>query len=142
MNASDAGLALIQDFEGLRLTTYRDSVGVLTIGWGHTGPDVVQGMAIDRAEAERLLRDDLHDAERAIQRLVTVPLKQHQFDALVSFTFNLGSGNLQGSTLLRKLNAKDYTGAGSEFSRWNKAGGRVLSGLIRRRAAERALFIG
>ncbi|WP_137887191.1 lysozyme [Pseudomonas sp. 2FE] len=77
MNTSDAGLALIQDFEGLRQTAYRDSVGVLTIGWGHTGPDVVQGMTIDRAEAERLLRDDLHDAERAIQRLKVLSLIPH-----------------------------------------------------------------
>ncbi|MCY1340603.1 Lysozyme RrrD [compost metagenome] len=141
MRTSDTGLALIQDFEGLRLTAYRDSVGVLTIGYGHTGADVTSGLTIDRAEAERLLRDDLHDAEKAIGTLVRVPLSQGQFDALASFVFNLGSGNLQCSTLLRKLNAKDYAGAADEFPRWNKAGGKVLAGLTRRRAAERALFL-
>ncbi|MBD1601973.1 lysozyme [Pseudomonas typographi] len=141
MVTSDKGVALIQAFEGLRLSAYRDSVGVVTIGWGHTGPDIRMGMKIDRAEAERLLCDDLHDFERDVSRLVQVPLSQNQFDALVCFSFNVGSGNLAGSTLLKKLNAEDYAGAAAQFLRWDKAGGVTLPGLTRRRAAERELFL-
>jgi lysozyme len=141
MRTSDAGVALVQGYEGLRLTAYRDSVGVLTIGYGHTGADVKQGMTITRDEAERLLRDDLHDAETAVEKAVRVPMTQGQFDALVSFVFNLGAGRLQTSTLLRKLNDRNYIGAADEFPRWNKAGGKVLAGLTARRGAERALFL-
>ncbi|WP_330114087.1 lysozyme [Pseudomonas sp. JS3066] len=141
MRTSDAGVALVQGYEGLRLTAYRDSVGVLTIGYGHTGADVKQGMTITRDEAERLLRDDLHDAESAVEKAVRVPMTQGQFDALVSFVFNLGAGRLQTSTLLRKLNDRNYIGAADEFPRWNKAGGKVLAGLTARRGAERALFL-
>ncbi len=141
MRTSDAGVALVQGYEGLRLTAYRDSVGVLTIGYGHTGADVKQGMTITRDEAERLLRDDLHDAETAVEKAVRVPMTQGQFDALVSFVFNLGAGRLQTSTLLRKLNDRNYIGAADEFPRWNKAGGEVLAGLTARRGAERALFL-
>lgn len=141
MRTSEAGIALIQGYEGLRLSAYRDSVGVLTIGYGHTGADVKQGMTITRDEAERLLRDDLHDAESAVEKAVRVPMTQGQFDALVSFVFNLGAGRLQTSTLLRKLNDRNYIGAADEFPRWNKAGGKVLAGLTARRGAERALFL-
>lgn len=141
MRTSKAGIELIQEFEGLRLTAYLDSVGVLTIGWGHTGGDVKKGMVISRPEALRLLINDLKVAERSIEAQVRVPLTQNQFDALVSFVFNLGSGNLQRSTLLRKLNSKDYAGAADEFPKWNKAGGKELAGLTRRRNAERDLFL-
>lgn len=141
MNTSDKGVAQIQDFEGLRLATYKDAVGIPTVGWGHTGPDVKMGVTITRAEAERLLREDLHDFERAVSRVVRVGLNQNQFDALVCFSFNVGAKALENSTLLKKLNAGDYAGAAEQFLRWNKASGQVLPGLTRRRAAERALFL-
>lgn len=144
MKIGTAGLDLIKSFEGLRLKAYRDSVGVWTIGWGHTST-ARPGMQITEEHAEELLRADLADAERAVTRQITVPLTQNQFDALVSFTFNLGSGALSKSTLRRLLNAEDYKGAADQFPRWNK--GRVngalvvLKGLTRRRVAERKLFL-
>jgi lysozyme len=129
------------NFEGLRLTAYQDSVGVWTIGWGHTGPDVRPGLTITRAQAESLLRQDLGRFERGVAGLVKVPLSSNQFSALVSFSFNVGLGALGSSTLLRVLNQGNYTGAADQFSVWNKAGGKTLEGLVRRRAAERALFL-
>ena len=140
MKTSDAGIDLIKHFEGLRLHAYQDSVGVWTIGVGHTRT-AKPGMVITEDEAVNLLRGDLADAESAVNRLVMVPLDQGEFDALVSFVFNLGSGNFGKSTLLKKLNHGDRIGASDEFKRWNRAGGKVLSGLTRRRAAERALFL-
>lgn len=117
-----------------------------TIGYGHTaaaGPPVpAAGLTITPAEADAILGRDLARFEAAVTRLVTVALSQHEFDALVSFTFNVGEGALGRSTLLRKLNAGDGSGAAAEFGRWNKAGGRVLAGLTRRRAEERAMFTG
>lgn len=138
---SPAGVRLIQEFEGLRLNPYLCPAGVLTVGYGHTGADVVAGKAITPAEAEALLRADLGRFERAVSRLVLVPLNQDQFDALVSFAFNLGEGALASSTLLRMLNAGDYAGAAAQFGRWTLANGASLPGLVRRRAAERALFL-
>lgn len=140
MNISDAGIELIKKFEGCRLTAYLDSVGILTIGYGHTGSLVVKGLVISQAEADELLRTDVQIAERCIDAAVTVPLTQAEFDALCSFVFNLGCGAFKGSTLLKKLNASDYDGAGEEFKRWDKAGGEVLAGLTRRRFAEAELF--
>ncbi len=140
MKTSPAGIALITHFEGLRLIAYQDSVGVWTIGYGHTGPDVKPGLTITRQNAETLLANDLTRFEHGVQRLVTVPLNQNQFDALVSFSYNLGLGSLQQSTLLKKLNAGDYPGAAAQFPRWNKAGGKVLPGLVARREAEATLF--
>lgn len=144
MRTSDAGRAFIGRHEGLRLAAYRDAAGVWTIGYGHTAaagpPSPAAGMTIDAAEADAILSRDLARFEAAVGRLVAVPLTQGQFDALVSFTFNVGEGALARSTLLKKLNAGDAAGAASEFGRWNKAGGRVLAGLTRRRAEERALF--
>lgn len=139
MRISDKGIALIKSFEGLRLQAYQDSVGVWTIGYGHT-KDVHEGMAINEAEAEQLLRNDLMDFEAGVEGIID-KATQGQFDALVSFAFNLGIGALRGSTLLRKHNAGDYKGAAGEFLRWNKAGGRVLAGLSRRRAAESAMYL-
>lgn len=139
MKTSDRGLALIREFEGLRLTAYQDAVGVWTIGYGTTR-GVKKGQKITDAQAEELLREDVARFEPEVLRLVKVPLSQSQFDALVSFAYNLGSKNLGGSTLLRMLNAGDYKGAAGQFERWNKAGGKVLAGLTRRRAAERKLF--
>jgi lysozyme len=139
---SAEGLALIKRFEGLRLTAYYDSVGVLTIGYGSTGTHVSEGMTISEEEAEALLKKDLDRFEKGVASLVTVHLTDNQFAALVAFSFNVGLGNLKSSTLLKKLNAGDYAGASAEFPRWNKAGGVVLLGLTRRRNAEKDLFLG
>ena len=139
MQISSAGLDLIKQFEGLYLKAYRCPAGVPTIGYGHTA-GVAMGQTITQQQADDYLRRDVRQFERAVARQVRVPLAQGQFDALVSFTFNLGEGALAQSTLLRLLNSGDYAGAAAQFERWNKAGGRVLPGLVRRRAAERALF--
>lgn len=141
MNISANGVKLIQQFEGLRLKAHQDAVGVWTIGYGHTGPDVTPGLVISQAQADALLARDLSRFEAGVTRLAAVPLNQNQFDALVSFSYNLGLGSLQNSTLLRLLNQRDYAGAAAQFPRWNKAGGKVLPGLTRRRAAEQALFL-
>ncbi|CAM7035717.1 lysozyme [Enterobacter hormaechei] len=145
MQTSDKGIALIKEFEGCKLTAYQDSVGVWTIGYGWTQPvdgkPIRAGMTIKQETAERLLKTGLVSYEGDVSRLVKVGLTQEQFDALVSFTYNLGARSLSTSTLLRKLNAGDYAGAADEFLRWNKAGGKVLNGLTRRREAERALFL-
>ncbi|HEO9917528.1 phage lysozyme family protein [Enterobacter roggenkampii] len=145
MQTSDKGIALIKQFEGCKLTAYQDSVGVWTIGYGWTKPvdgkPIRAGMTINQETAERLLKTGLVSYESDVSRLVKVGLTQGQFDALVSFTYNLGARSLSTSTLLRKLNAGDYAGAADEFLRWNKAGGKVLNGLTRRREAERALFL-
>ncbi|HDX4060216.1 TPA: lysozyme [Citrobacter freundii] len=145
MQTSDKGIALIKEFEGCKLTAYQDSVGVWTIGYGWTQPvdgkPIRAGMTIKQETAERLLKTGLVRYESDVSRLVKVGLTQGQFDALVSFTYNLGSRALSTSTLLRKLNCGDYTGSADEFLRWNKAGGKVLNGLTRRREAERALFL-
>lgn len=145
MQTSDKGIALIKEFEGCKLTAYQDSVGVWTIGYVWTQPvdgkPIRAGMTINQETAERLLKTGLVSYESDVSRLVKVGLTQGQFDALVSFTYNLGARSLSTSTLLRKLNAGDYAGAADEFLRWNKAGGKVLNGLTRRREAERALFL-
>jgi lysozyme len=139
MDVSAAGIDLIKQFEGFRANAYQDSVGVWTIGWGHTS-GARPGQTISRETATSLLRGDLQWAVSAVNRLVKVRLAQPQFDALVSFVFNLGEGNFAKSTLLRRLNAGDFAGAADQFAVWNKAGGRVLPGLTRRRSAEAALF--
>ncbi|ENR4993248.1 lysozyme [Enterobacter roggenkampii] len=145
MQTSDKGIALIKQFEGCKLTAYQDSVGVWTIGYGWTKPvdgkPIRAGMTIKQETAERLLKTGLVSYENDVSRLVKVDLTQGQFDALVSFTYNLGARSLSTSTLLRKLSGGDYAGAADEFLRWNKAGGKVLNGLTRRREAERALFL-
>ncbi|HDC4771328.1 TPA: lysozyme [Enterobacter cloacae] len=145
MQTSEKGIALIKEFEGCKLTAYQDSVGVWTIGYGWTQPvdgkPIRAGMTIKQETAERLLKTGLVSYESDVSRLVKVGLTQGQFDALVSFTYNLGARSLSTSTLLRKLNAGDYAGAADEFLRWNKAGGKVMNGLTRRREAERALFL-
>ena len=138
---SPTGRAMIASFEGLRLTAYQDIVGVWTIGYGHTGPDVKPGLAITRQQADQLLVNDLARFERGVNALVTVRLNQNQFDALVSFSYNLGLSSLQGSTLLRLLNAGNFQAAADQFLRWNRAGGKEVAGLTRRRAEERKLFM-
>ena len=136
------GLELITTFEGFSPTSYMCAGGYLTIGYGHV---IKEGEAfpsgITEEEARTLLRKDVHIAERVVLQLICVPLSDGQFDALVSFTFNLGSGALQRSTLRQKLNRSDYGRAANEFGRWTFAGGRKLPGLIRRRAAERQRFL-
>lgn len=134
-------IEIIKRYEGLRLKTYKCPAGVLTIGYGHT-KTAKQGQVITEDYAVELLRLDIADAERAVNKYVKAPINQNQFDALSSFVFNLGSGNFRSSTLLKKLNARDYLGAANEFKRWNKAGGKVLNGLVRRRESEANLFIG
>lgn len=141
MKTSTNGVNLIQQFEGLRLQAYQDSVGIWTIGYGHTGADVKPGLKISQDQATSLLEKDLARFEAGVNKLVSVPLTQNQFDALVSFSYNLGIGSLQSSTLLKLLNAKNYQGAAEQFPRWNKAGGDVLAGLTKRRLAEQGLFL-
>lgn len=139
------GIELIKEFEGCRLTAYKCPAGVWTIGYGHTGAvdgkPVSAGMTITAAKATQLLKSDLAKFEAAVNSYVTAPITQNMFDALVSFAYNCGAGALKGSTLLKKLNAKDYEGAAAEFPKWNKAGGKVLNGLVRRRERERKLFM-
>jgi lysozyme len=139
MTYSEDGLHLTEQFEGCKLDAYQDSVGVATIGYGHTR-NVTMGMTCTQEQAEQWLQEDIQSAADAANRLVTVELTQQEFDALVDFTFNLGAGNLQSSTLLRLLNSGDYTGAAAEFQKWDKAGGQVLAGLLRRRQAEADMF--
>ena len=141
MRTSENGLALIRQAEGLRLRAYKCPAGVWTIGYGTTA-GVKEGQVITKERAEELLREDVKRFEDQVLRLVKVPLTQGQLDALVSFTYNLGAANLGNSTLLRLLNAGDYKGAAAQFDRWTKAGGKELPGLVKRRAAERALFEG
>ena len=160
---NQAGLNLIKSFEGIldgdpstvNLDPYIDPVGIWTIGWGHAisvGGSFLRGeqnrkqaqalypVGLTMDQAEALLRADLLDTCRDVEAAVTVPLTDNQFAALVSFTFNLGVGNLKKSTLLRLVNAGDFAGAAQEFKKWNRAGGKVLLGLTRRREAEATLF--
>jgi len=139
MNISQEGLALIKKFEGCRLKAYRCSANVLTIGYGHTG-GVKEDDNISQPEADELLKEDIAKFEEYVNDNVIVELKQYQFDALVAWTFNLGPGNLRESTMLKKLNDADYASVPFEMRRWNKAGGKTLDGLIRRRQAEGLLF--
>ncbi|TBL46386.1 lysozyme [Obesumbacterium proteus] len=145
MRASENGINLIKQFEGCRLTAYQDSVGVWTIGYGWTQPvdgkPVGKGMTITQQKADDLLKQGVVQYEAGVHGLVTVQLNQNQYDALVDFAYNLGVNALKGSTLLKKLNAGDYSGAANEFTKWNKAGGKELAGLTRRREAEKSLFL-
>lgn len=138
---SEAGQALIRKFEGCRLTAYRDIGGVLTIGFGHTGPEVVEGLTWTPAEAEAAFQQDLRTAERAVMELVRVPISTGTHASLASFVFNLGRERLAKSTLLRLLNQGSYMGAAKELARWVYVDQRVCQGLVRRRAAERNLWL-
>jgi lysozyme len=139
MKTSPRAIALLKEHEGLRLTAYLCPANVWTIGWGHTRR-VYPGQRITEEEAEAMLAADLIEAERCVRMNVSVPLNQNQFDALVSFVFNLGCPALRRSTLLRHLNAGDHDKASQQFPRWVHGGGRKLPGLVRRRAAEKNLF--
>lgn len=136
---NDEGIELIKHFEGFSPDRYICAAGMPTIGYGHTGAGVQLG-TITEQQGEELLRSDLRQAERAVLRLINVPLTDNQYAALVSFVFNLGAGALQRSTLRSKLNRGEYEAAALEFHKWVYAGGRKLKGLVRRRAAEAELF--
>lgn len=140
MKISDEGLELIRQYEGFRAEAYRCPAGVWTIGYGHTGPEVRKGMKVDTAKAVELLKQDVAGAEHAVVR-EALCLNQHQFDALVSFVFNVGAGNFRNSRLLQVVRANPASPeVAREMARWNKAGGVVLPGLIRRREAEIRLY--
>jgi lysozyme len=135
---------LIKSYEGLRLNAYQDSVGVWTIGYGHTSaagnPAVTSGMKITNQQAEDMLRSDLRKYQAYVEAVVRVPVNDNQYGAMVSLCYNIGPGNFAKSTLVKKVNASDWRGAAEQFGVWNKAGGKVLAGLVRRRSAEAALF--
>ena len=140
---SQAGIDLIKEFEGCVLEAYVDAVGVLTIGYGHTGSDVKPGMTITEAEAEALLKEDLERFEQAVSHLIKVPFNQNEFDATVSFTFNCGAGALDSSTFKRRINAGEHksTCFREEFPKWVNGSNGPLPGLVRRRDAEVALAV-
>ena len=143
-HVSTAGINLICGFEGLKLKAYDDGVGVWTIGFGTTiypnGIKVKKGDTCTTEQAKAYMAHDLKKFESAVNSAVTVPINQNQFDALVSLTYNIGTGAFKESTLLKKLNAGDCRGASAQFVVWNKGGGKVMQGLVNRRAVERELF--
>jgi len=147
MVISPAGIALIKKWEGWYPKAYKDPVGVWTIGWGTTGAEAVPGRKITKKQGEEFLYRDLKDEEATVRSLVKVKLTQHQFDALVSFVYNLGAGNFERSTLLKMINRGNFLGAAAQFVRWNKARSRdtgkwmTLKGLTNRRKDEAALFM-
>jgi lysozyme len=141
---SEGGKNLIKEFEGFRATAYICPAGVVTVGYGTTriqSKSVQLGTTITTDEADMLLEEDLKTFEDAINQNVRGEISQNQFDALVAFVYNVGAGNFKKSTLLKKINAGDFNQAADEFLKWNKAGGKVLKGLTRRRTAERELFL-
>lgn len=145
---SHAGAAFIAGFEGFSGKLYNDPAGHCTIGYGHLvhkgncngSEPAAFTKGLTKEEALTLLKTDAQTYANAVRGSVTVPLNQAQFDALVSWTYNLGAGNLKSSTMLKKLNAGDYASVPAEMARWNKAGGKVLAGLVRRRESEGRLF--
>lgn len=148
MKIGNNGIKLIKNFEGLELKAYYDIAGVLTIGYGWTnkinGKDIYPGMTITEQEAERLLRCGLVKYEEGVNSMLKVKVNQNQYDALVSFAYNLGVSALRNSTLMKKLNAGDFAGASDEFPKWNRATingiKKSVAGLTRRRLAEQYLF--
>jgi lysozyme len=139
---SKVGLELTEQFESCRLTAYRDIKGVLTIGWGHTGPSVHEGDTMTQAQADAQLLADVQTAVNCVNNSVTVALTQGEFDALCDFVFNAGCTAFKGSTLLRLLNAGNYSGAAAELDKWDHASGKVVAGLLRRREQETEEFEG
>lgn len=139
-----SGKSLIKEFEGFRAVAYLCPAGVATIGYGTTrirGKAVKLSMKITTEEADLFLEEDLKSFEDAVNQNVTVELTQNQFDALVCFVYNVGAANFKKSTLLKKINANKLIEASEEFLKWNKAGGKTLAGLTRRREAEKKLFL-
>ena len=143
MQTSAAGIALIKSFEGCKLGAYYDSVGVLTIGYGDTGPDVKPGLVISQEEADRRFAGRLsREFEPGVRAAIEdAPTTQGQFDAMVSLAYNIGVGGFKGSTVARMHKAGNYTAAAEAFSLWVKANGRVLAGLVRRRGEEAKLYL-
>tara|TARA_R110000824_G_scaffold126425_2_gene285968 strand:+ start:27 stop:482 length:456 start_codon:yes stop_codon:yes gene_type:complete len=139
LKTSQEGISLIKSFEGCELTSYRCSADVPTIGYGHT-KGVSDGDSCSLEEAETMLSEDLEEFENYVKKYVETDLEQNEFDALVAWTYNLGPANLKSSTLLQELNAGNLEEVPRQMKRWNKAGGQVLDGLIRRREAESLLF--
>lgn len=140
MRTSAAGVAAIKRFEGCRLRAYQCAAGVYTIGYGHTGPEVVRGLEWTQAQADAALVRDLERFERAVASAITRRMSPGQFDAMVSLAFNIGARAFARSTLVKRFEAGDVAGAGEQFVVWNKVGGRTHSGLLRRRAAELWMF--
>ena len=140
MEISKNGIDLIKRFEGCRLSAYKCPAGIWTIGYGHTG-NVKKGETITKEEAEKLLEEDLIVHSNNVSRLVKVTLNQNQFDALVSFEYNVGFYRFKNSTLLKLLNQKKYKEAAAQFKAWKYGGGRVLMGLVKRREMEEKLFL-
>lgn len=141
---NEAGLNLIKSFESCRLTAYPDpgtGGDPWTIGWGTTGPNVYPGLQISQEQADQWLVEDVAKFEKCVERALAVRVTENQFSALVSLAYNIGCSALQGSTLMRLLNAGDDVGAADEFPKWNRSGGKVMAGLKRRRKTERALFM-
>ncbi len=141
-----AGLAIVKLFEGWSAVPYHDPAGITTIGYGSTWtvdgkPITIDHPMITRAQGEELLRAGLQEAEQAVQRLIHAPLNPNEFSALTSFTYNVGSGNFHASTMRMKLNRCEYAAAAMEFPKWRRSGGMILAGLVRRRIAERGLFL-
>ena len=132
--------SLVMSCEGDKLTSYKDSNGINTIGYGHTGSFATLGNVITQAQAETLLSGDLAITDHELAALVKVPTNQNQWDALVCFVYNIGSGHFKSSTCYAKLNAGDYKGAAEHILDWNKAGGAICKGLVTRRAKEKLLF--
>lgn len=140
LSYSGKGLALTEQCEGCRLTAYQDQVGVWTIGYGHTGLDVHPGLTITQQQAGDLLSKDVLSAATCVNNVVTTQLTQCEFDGLVDFVFNLGPHAFAGSTMLRYLNAGNISAAAAQFESWDRAGGVVVAGLLKRRQEEEALF--
>lgn len=141
MEISQNGINLIKKFEGCVLTAYKCPANVWTIGYGHTGQEVHAGLRITQEQAEKYLKNDLLIHSNNVSRLVKVPLTQNQFDALVSFEYNVGYGAFASSTLLKLLNQKKYKESAEQFKRWVYANKKVLQGLVRRREEEKSLFL-
>lgn len=141
MKTNNSGIDLVRQFEGCELHAYKCPAGVLTIGYGHTGPDVVSGLVITQQRAVELLQGDLAKFEKAVAAALKVPVTANQFAAMVALAYNIGAGAFAKSTLVKRLNAGKTQEAADQFLAWNKAGGKVLAGLTRRREAERALFL-
>ena len=141
MQLSKTGIELLKHFEGCELKAYQDSVGVWTIGYGHT-KGIYEGLEITQLEAEKMLQDELPEYEGYITDKVVPMLQQHEYDALVCWVYNLGPTNLSSSTLLKRLNAGEFDDVPFQMKRWDKAGGQPLLGLTRRSNAEALLFKG
>ena len=139
MKISEDGLELIKKFEGCETTAYQDSVGVWTIGFGHT-KGVEEGQTCSIEDAESMLADEMDEYEGYINNMVKVELQQHEFDALVAWVYNLGPTNLSESTMLKVLNGGQFDRVPDEMNRWTRAGGKILEGLVRRRQAESLMF--